>query len=167
MLSLITFDVLSRDCGILYISGLVSSRPIQTGVELVAEIGRRVVEAELLVNGIDLLDVGVVKLEVALQIVLDAGWCLRLWDDGMPTGDTPGEGDLSSVLAVLLANLVEQCVVNELAHVLTRGVNLVLVAEGRVVGNVNTLLLVEVGEAVLLEPWVTFELTAMQIRIGC
>ena len=76
----------------------------------------------------------------------------------MPVGYAPGQGDLGAVLAVLLANFHDGWVFDQLAHILARTVDFVLVAEGRIVCDVDGFAFVEVSEGVLLEPGVTFDL---------
>jgi len=65
--------------------------------------------------------------------------------------NAPREGDLRSRLAVLLPDFRQQRVVDQLAHVLAFGVDGVLVAERRVLRDVDAILLVKCVEAVLLE----------------
>lgn len=63
--------------------------------------------------------------------------------------DTPRQRNLSTVLAVLVANLDEGLVLDHFADVFARVVDFVGVAKGRVLGDVDVVCLVEVGEGVL------------------
>jgi hypothetical protein len=110
----------------------------------------RVVEPQLLVDTINLGDILLWQLEVAFEIGLHAAIGLALGDDRMPLRNAPRQRHLRTRLAVLLADLDKHRVIHELAHVLSTIVNLVLIAEGRVVRYVYALLLVEVRGGVLL-----------------
>lgn len=72
--------------------------------------------------------------------------------------NTPSKGDLRARLVVLLADGNQRWVLHELSKVFTLGVDGVLVPEWRVLCEVNTLRLVPLIEALLLEPWVELEL---------
>lgn len=74
--------------------------------------------------------------------------------------NTPGQCDLGSILAVLLANLDQHRIVHQLAHVLAAAVDLILVAERAVLSDVDALLLVELVEVELGEVWVAFDLVS-------
>ena len=73
-------------------------------------------------------------------------------------GDAPGQCDLCAVLVVFLADVEEDRVVDQLAHAFAGVVDLVLVAEGRVLGDVDVAVLVEVGERGLGEVGVHLDL---------
>lgn len=68
------------------------------------------------------------------------------------------KSDLGSTFAVLLSNLNQRRVFDQLAHLLPAVVEFVLVAEGRVLCDVDALALVELGKASLLQPGVKLEL---------
>ncbi len=77
--------------------------------------------------------------------------------------NAPRESDLRSRLAVLLPNLRQHRIVDQLAHVLAFGVDGVLVAERRVLRDVDAVLLVESVEAVLLEVGVSTGIVSVSI----
>ena len=91
------------------------------------------------------------QLEISLQIRLYAALGLALGDDRVTLRDAPSQRNLRTSLAVLLANFDQDRVIHQLAHALARIVDLVLVAKGRVLRDVDALLLVEVRERVLLQ----------------
>lgn len=132
--------------------------PVQIGVEIPAEAARRVVEAQLLVNGIQLVEVLLLQREIPGQVAPDPLGRLALRQHAVSVGDPPRQGDLRAILAVFLADLDDGRVVDELSHVLAGAVDGVLVAEGRVLLDVDASALVERGERLLLEPGVAFDL---------
>src|ERR1700740_622735 len=76
----------------------------------------------------------------------------------MPLRNTPSQGNLRTILVVLLANFHQDWIFNQLAYVLSTVVDLVLVPEWRVLRDVDPLALVESVERVLSKVWVVFDL---------
>lgn len=108
---------------------------VQIREEVVAEVHRRIVESQLLIDGLDLLHVLFGKLEVALEVRLNPMGSLALRNHRVANSDAPCKRNLRARLVVLLSDLVERRVINQLADVGT--VDLVLVAEWRVVRDVD------------------------------
>lgn len=108
---------------------------VQVGVEVVAKRLGRLVETLLLVDGRNLLQVVVVKLEVTLEILLDPRRGLALWNDRLAAGNSPCQRNLGARLAVLLADLDKYRVLDQLVNLVA--VDGVLVAEWGVVGDVD------------------------------
>jgi hypothetical protein len=123
--------------------------PLEIGVEVPTKGCRRIIESELLVQAVNLLHVFRIKLEVSLQIRLDPARGLRFGDDGPPVRYAPRQRNLGAVLVVLLADLEERGIVDQFADALAGVVDLVLVAERRVLRDMDVVFLVEVGEGVL------------------
>ena len=92
--------------------------PIQFFVEAPAKALRWVIKSQFFVQTIDLLDLLLAELEVTLQVLLNSGFSFALWNNGMAMGNAPCEGDLSTGLVVLLADLDKGLFVHEFAHVL-------------------------------------------------
>lgn len=133
--------------------------PIQIGVKVPAKRGRRIIEAQLLVDAINLLDVLGLELEVAFQVGLNAARGLGLGDDGAAVGDAPGQRHLCAALVVVfLADFDEGGVLDQLADAFAGAVVFVLVAKGGVLRDVDVVLLVEGVEGVLGEVGVDFDL---------
>ena len=146
---------------------------IQIRVKRILERLRRIIEPHLLIQRINLLDILRLKVKVALEIRQDSGLGLALGNhlsiDAVSIASTrslannqmnayasamrnaPRESDLRSRLAVFLPNLCQHRIVDQFPHVLAFGVDGVLVAEGRVLRDVDAVLLVKCVEAVLLE----------------
>lgn len=55
---------------------------VEIGIEGPAEVARWVIEAELLVEAVDLLNVGRIELEIAFQVSSDSLGSFRLREDG-------------------------------------------------------------------------------------
>ena len=131
---------------------------MQIGVEVPAEISRRVIEPELLIDRIQLLQVLLVEPEIAGQIAADALGGLALGQHAVSVGDAPRQRDLRAVLAVFLADFDDGRVVDEFSHVLPGAVDGVLVPERTVLLDVDAFALVVGGEGGLLQPRVAFDL---------
>lgn len=67
---------------------------------------------------------------------------------------------------MLLANLNQDWVVDESADMAGLRVQLVLVAKGRVVRDMDALGLVPLGKVMLLQPWVSFKLVHGRLDRG-
>lgn len=116
-----------RECGQQFASlGL----PIEVGVELPSEVVRRIVEAHLLVDRVNLLDILGLELEIACKVVLDPALGLALGQHRSSVGDTPSQRHLSTRLSVLLSNLRQSWVLDQLSEILALAVDWVLVTEG-------------------------------------
>ena len=115
----------------------VSFLPIQIGVEVVAETFRRVIEAKLLINRIQLVQVLLFQLEIPSQIALNSLGRLALRQHTVSICYPPRQSDLSTIFAVFFANLDNGWVVNQFTHIVPGAVDRVLIAKGRVVGNVD------------------------------
>lgn len=131
---------------------------VEIGVEVPAKAGGGVVEAEFFVQGVQFLQIGRLELKVAFQIGLDSARRLRLGKHGVAVLDPPCQCRLCAVLAVFLADLDQYGVIHQLSHALAGGVDLVLVAEGGVLLDVDALGFVEGDEVVLLEPRMELDL---------
>lgn len=132
----------------------------QIGIEIPAEIPRRVIEAKLLVNRTQLVQVLFLQLEVPSQVAPDPLGRLALRQHAVSLGYPPRQSNLRAVLAVFLGNLDDGRIFDELSNVLTGAVNLVLVAEWAILLYVDAFALVECGECLLLEPGVAFDLVS-------
>lgn len=100
-----------------------------------AKVLRGVVEPQLLVDTGNFLHVLLLELEVAPQVLLDASRGLALRDHRVALRNTPGKSNLRAGLVVLLADLVENRVVDQLAD--GGAIDLVLVSKRRVVRDVD------------------------------
>ena len=136
----------------------LSLLPVQIGMEIPAKVARRIIEAKLLVNLTQLVQILFVQLEIAGQIALNPFGRLTLRQHAVSVCDPPRQRDLRAVLAVFLADFRDRRVLDELAHVLPGGVDCVLVPKGGVLLDVDAFFLVEGGEGGLLEPGVAFDL---------
>ncbi len=132
--------------------------PIQISKEIPAKRPGRIIEPQLLVHAVDLLHVFCIELKVTLQICLDPARRLGLGDDGPAMGNPPRQRHLRTALVVLHPNLVEHGILDQPADVLARIVDLVLVAKGRILGDVDVMFPVEGVEGVLGEVGVHFDL---------
>ena len=124
----------------------VSFLPIQIGVEVVAETPRRVIKAKLLINRTQLVQVLLFQLEIPSQIALNPLGRLAFWQHTVSVGYPPRQSDLSTILAVFFANLDDGWVVDQFAHIVPGAVDRVLIAKGRVVGNVDAFAFVKFRE---------------------
>jgi len=146
---------------------------IQIRVKRILERLRRIIEPHLLIQRINLLDILRLKMKVALEIRLDPRLGLALGNhlsiDAVSIAstrslainpmnaytsamrDAPRKSDLRSRLAVLLPNICQHRIVDQFAHVLAFGVDGVLVAEWRVLRDVDAVLPMKSVKAVLLE----------------
>ena len=136
----------------------LSSLPVQIGVEIPAEISRRIIESELLIDLGQLVQILLLQSEIAGQVALDPLRRLALRQHAVAVCDAPGQRDLRAVLVIFLADFDNGGVVDQLAHVLAGVVDGVLVAEGGVLLDVDAFFPVEGGEGGLLEPWMAFDL---------
>lgn len=108
-----------------------------------------IAQSPFAVQRIDLLKVGILQLEVTLQVLLDSRWSFAFRNDASAVSDAPRKRCLCTSLVVLLADLSKSWVVNELVGVFALIIDLVLVSEGRVLGDMNALARVPVEEVLL------------------
>ena len=153
--------------------------PIEVSVEIPPKIPRGIIKPQLLIQPINRLNILILQLKIALKIRLNPALGLafrqytppkrvvtgqscaifRFADEfDSPLRYTPGQRNLRPGFVVFLADLHQGCVVHQFTHGLALVVDLVLIAKGRVLHDMDALVLVELVEAVLGEPWVAFVL---------
>jgi hypothetical protein len=115
---------------------------IQISVEIPAKIAARIVEAHLLVNAVDLLHILWLELEIALQVGGDPTLSFGLGDNRPAMSNSPRKRYLRAALAVLLPNLDQDRVFHQLPKRLALCVDFILVAERRILSDVDAHLLV-------------------------
>lgn len=69
-------------------------------------------------------------------------------------------------LSVLLSNLVQNGIIDELAQLALGAVRLILIAQRRVLGDVDALCLMPFGESFLLQPRVALDLVHGRLHLG-
>lgn len=131
---------------------------LQVGIAVVTKALGWIVKSHLLIHLSNLLQILVIKLEVALQVRLYASWSLGLWQDTASLSDAPCERDLGTSLSILLSDLGKNWLVDELWKLLSLVVDLVRVSEWGVLGDVDAILSVPCDKVPLLQVWVQLDL---------
>lgn len=132
--------------------------PLQIPIKPPLKTAARIIKAQFLIDCIDALDILLRQLKIAFEIRLDTRLGLALRNDRMAHCDAPSQRNLGPGFAVLLPDIDKHGVVHQFSEVGSAVVDLVLVAEGRVLGHVDAFLLVELSEGGLLEPGMQFHL---------
>ncbi len=129
-----------------------------------------VVESQSTVKSRDLLELLFLKVEVGdVQILLESGLGVGLWNDGNIALGDPSEDDLSWGLVVLLGNAGDNLVLEErwgIGGLLPAELEEGGWAEGGVGGDGNFLLLGQADEGWLDEVWVVLDLKGSWADLG-
>ena len=129
---------------------------IEVHEEIPPEPLRTIIKPQLPINPIYLLDLIICQRQFIVKIPLNPRFGLTLGDDRATMCDTPCQRDLSTCLTMSLADFNEDGVVNQLAiDIIILGI---LVAEWAILGNMDTVRLVEGNEVLPLKPRMHFHL---------
>ena len=129
----------------------------QISIEVPTEALTWVIKVELFVDCL-YLDILRIKFKIALKVCFDARLGLALRNDRISPGGAPCQSHLSTSLAVLFADLHEDRIVHEFAHILATIIDLVLITEGTILCDMGTLRLMEFCEIASLQPWMHLDL---------
>lgn len=135
-----------------------------------AEVIGWVVESQSLVKSRDLLELRLLEIEVAhVQVLLESGLGVGLWNDGNAALGDPSEDDLSWGLLVLLSNLGDHLVLEQhwgVGGLLPSELDEGGWTEGGVGGDGDALLLGQADESWLDEVWVVLDLEGSWTDLG-